>query len=279
VIHLQLDGICLTYRRLDRAGQALPVVALDGVSLTISRGELVAVVGPSGCGKSSLLFVVNGLLPPTVGQVRVDGQGIAGPSADRALVFQDAALLPWRSVQANVELALEILGLPAAARRETARRHLRLVGLEDFGSFFPHQLSGGMRQRVGLARALCVEPRILLMDEPFAALDAQTRQLMGAELLRLWEGDRKTVLFVTHDLDEAIYLADRVVVLSARPGRVMDEVAIALPRPRGLGIRSSPEFGSYRRRLWECLEKEVLTAMARGPELPKESRRDDDGPP
>jgi NitT/TauT family transport system ATP-binding protein len=273
VTHLELDGVRLVYRRVTGGNEEVPVPALDGVSFQVARGELVAVVGPSGCGKSSLLFVVNGLLPPTGGEVRVDGQVINGPSADRALVFQDAALLPWRTVQANVELPLELRGLPAAGRRESARRHLRLVGLEAFQGFFPHQLSGGMRQRVGLARALSVEPSVLLMDEPFAALDAQTRQLMGAELLRLWEADKKTVLFVTHDLDEAIYLADRVVVLSARPGQVIDEVPIAIPRPRDLGIRSSPEFGAYRQRLWARLEREVLTALARGYEPDSDGQR------
>jgi NitT/TauT family transport system ATP-binding protein len=245
-------------------GDGTEVLALDGVSFRVAPGEFVALVGPSGCGKSSLLLLVNGLLAPTAGQVRLDGQLIDAPSADRALVFQEAALLPWRTVQANVELALEIRGLPAATRHEVARRYLRLVGLEAFERFFPHQLSGGMRQRVGLARALSVAPRVLLMDEPFAALDAQTRQLMGAELLRLWEADRKTILFVTHDLDEAIYLADRVVVLSARPGRAIDDVPVEIPRPRALGIRSSPEFGVCRQRIWQRLEREVLTALARG---------------
>jgi NitT/TauT family transport system ATP-binding protein len=234
------------------------------VTLEVARGEFLAVVGPSGCGKTSLLLLVNGLLSPTSGQVRLDGERIAAPSADRALVFQEAALLPWRTVRANVELGLELGRLPPASRRAIVARQLRLVGLEPFEHFYPHQLSGGMRQRVGLARALSVEPRILLMDEPFAALDAQTRLLMGAELLRLWEADRKTILFVTHDLDEAIYLADRVVVLSARPGQVVDVVPIGLPRPRGLALRSSPEFGAYRQRIWERLEQEVLRTTASG---------------
>ena len=253
----------LAYPRVTDTGEETEVLALDGVTFEVGRGELVALVGPSGCGKTSLLLLVNGLLAPSGGQVRLDGDRIDAPSADRALVFQDAALLPWRTVQANVELGLELRGLSLAARRAVAARHLQLVGLESFEHFYPHQLSGGMRQRVGLARALSVEPRVLLMDEPFAALDAQTRQLMGAELLRLWEADRKTILFVTHDLDEAIYLADRVVVLSARPGRVVDVVPIELPRPRALAIRSSPEFGRYRQRMWERLEREVLPTMIR----------------
>ncbi len=266
--HLEIDRVRLAYPRVTEDGAEAEVLALDAVSLAVAPGELVALVGPSGCGKSSLLLLINGLLAPTAGQVRFEGRVIDAPSADRALVFQEAALLPWRTVQANVELGLELRGLSAAARREVAHRHLRLVGLETFEQFFPHQLSGGMRQRVGLARALSVDPRVLLMDEPFAALDAQTRQLMGAELLRIWEADRKTILFVTHDLDEAIYLADRVVVLSARPGRVLDAVPIELPRPRPLAIRTSSAFGAYRQRLWERLESEVLRAMAAGTASP-----------
>jgi NitT/TauT family transport system ATP-binding protein len=260
--HLVLDHVRLAYRHPGDDHGAGELLALDDVNLEVRPGELVTVVGPSGCGKTSLLFLVNGLLAPTAGQVRVDGQAIEGPSADRALVFQDAALLPWRTVQANVELGLELHGRPAPTRRAAARRHLRLVGLAGFERFFPHQLSGGMRQRVGLARALAVEPRILLMDEPFAALDAQTRQLMGAELLELWERERTTILFITHDLDEAIFLADRVVILTARPGRVLDVVPIELPRPRELAIRSTPAFGAYRQRLWEELEREVRRALA-----------------
>ena len=269
---LEVDGVRLAYRRVTETGDDEEILALGGVGFEVASGELVALVGPSGCGKSSLLLLVNGLLAPTTGHVRLDGERIEGPSADRALVFQDAALLPWRTVLGNVELGLELRGVAPATRREVARRELRLVGLEAFERFFPHQLSGGMRQRVGLARALSVAPRILLMDEPFAALDAQTRQLMGVELLRLWETERKTILFVTHDLDEAIYLADRVIVLSARPGRVLDEVSVELARPRDLDVRSSPAFGAYRQRIWQRLEREVLATMARGNGF-------DDGPP
>ena len=266
---LELEGVRLVYRRATEARDDAELVALDGVSFDVASGEFVAVVGPSGCGKSSLLLLVNGLLKPTAGRVRLDGEAIGEPSADRALVFQESALLPWRTVQANVELPLELRRTPAPTRHEVARRHLRQVGLEAYSRFFPHQVSGGMRQRVGLARALAADPRVLLMDEPFAALDAQMRQLMGAELLRLWEAEKKTILFVTHDLDEAIYLADRVVVMSARPGRILDLLPIGLPRPRPLAIRSSAEFGVYRQRIWQSLEREVLAALAResGPDL------------
>ncbi len=260
---LVVEDLVVAYQRPGDGGE---LVALDGVNFTVDAGELVAVIGPSGCGKSSLLLVVNGLLRPARGRVTLEGTPISGPSSERALVFQEFALLPWRTALGNVEVGLELAGHPAAERRVQARRHLGLVGLAEFEDYFPHQLSGGMRQRVGLARALAVRPRVLLMDEPFGALDAQTRVLMGAELLRLWEGDRKTILFVTHDLDEAIYLADRVVVLSARPGRVLESVRIELPRPRSLAVRGTSDFGAYRQRLWARLEGEARRALGAAPE-------------
>jgi NitT/TauT family transport system ATP-binding protein len=255
---LVVEDLAVVYRRPTDGG---PLVALNGVSFTVEAGELVAVVGPSGCGKSSLLLAVNGLLRPARGRLTLEGAPVTGPSPERALVFQESALLPWRTALANVELGLELAGHPAAERRDLSRQYLRLVGLAEFEAYYPHQLSGGMRQRVGLARALAVRPRVLLMDEPFGALDAQTRALMGAELLRLWEADRRTILFVTHDLDEAIYLADRVVVLSARPGRVLDTVRIEMPRPRSLAVRGTPDFGAYRQRLWARLEGEAQRAL------------------
>ena len=256
--HLIVEDVRIVYQR---PADGAELVALDSMSLSVGAGELVAIVGPSGCGKSTLLLSINGLLPPTRGRVSLDGAAVTGPSAERALVFQEFALLPWRTVLANVELGLELAGHRGADRRAVARHHLALVGLRDFESFYPNQLSGGMRQRVGLARALAVRPRVLLMDEPFGALDAQTRMLMGAELLRLWEADRKTIVFVTHDLDEAIYLADRVVMLSARPGRVLESVPIELPRPRSLDIRNSAAFGAYRGRLWARLEAEARLGL------------------
>src|SRR5579875_57784 len=243
---LVLDDVRLTYRRpLDDS----EFLALDAVSLAVAEGEFVAIVGPSGCGKSTLLLLLN-------------GRPVAAPGPDRALVFQEFALLPWRTVLHNVELGLEVIRKPAAARRELARENLRRVGLSAFERYYPHQLSGGMRQRVGIARALAVGPEVLLMDEPFGALDAQTRQIMGAELLRIWERDRKTILFVTHDIDESIYLADRVVVMSANPGRVLEVLPITLPRPRDFEARNSPAFVEYRRRIWERLEQEVRKSLA-----------------
>src|SRR3954447_806616 len=256
---LVLDDVRLTYRRpLDDAEFLAP----EAVSLAVEQGEFVAIVGPSGCGKSTLLLLINGLLHPSSGQILLNGRPVASPGPDRALVFQEFALLPWRTVLNNVELGLEVTGQSATARRAIARDNLRLVGLSAFERYYPHQLSGGMRQRVGIARALAVGPEVLLMDEPFGALDAQTRQIMGAVLLRIWERDRKTILFVTHDIDESIYLADRVVVMSANPGRVLEVLPISLPRPRDFEARNSAAFLEYRRRIWDRLEQEVRKSLA-----------------
>jgi NitT/TauT family transport system ATP-binding protein len=258
----------ITLRDLDvefeRPGAAEPLVALCGFTLNLveRRGEFVSIVGPSGCGKSTLLGVTAGLMSPTAGEVLIDGCPVRGPGPDRAVVFQEIALLPWRTVLDNVGFGMEFRRVPPAERRRVAETHIRLVGLAGFQHHYPHQLSGGMRQRVGIARALAVDPEILLMDEPFGALDAQTRLLMGDELLRIWEQTRKSVVFVTHDLDEAIYLSDRVVMMTARPGRVKADVSIALPRPRTAGIRNSVEFLGYRRALWALLEEEALKTMA-----------------
>ena len=245
-----------------RRGDAF--LALADVNLSIADGELVTIVGPSGCGKSTLLMLIAALLKPTSGAVRLDGRLVTAPGSDRALVFQDFALLPWRTVLANVALGLELKGVPANARVEIARRHIAMVGLSAFERAYPHQLSGGMRQRVGIARALAVEPQVLLMDEPFGALDAQIRQVMGAELLRIWERGRKTILFVTHAIDEAIYLADRTIVMSASPGRVIADIKVPLKRPRPLDIRNDPAFTAYRQRIWDLLEREVLASNSWG---------------
>jgi NitT/TauT family transport system ATP-binding protein len=244
-----------------RAGRREPLVAIDGLDLEVLAGELVAVVGPSGCGKSSLLLAINGLLRPARGRVAVGGQGVQRAGQASAMVFQEFALLPWRTAIDNVRLGLEISDLPPGERRAAAERSLRLVGLADFADHYPHQLSGGMRQRVALARALATGRETLLLDEPFGALDAQTRYVMLRHLLHIWEHERKTILMVTHDLDEAIYLADRVIVLSARPGRLLEVVRIELPRPRELEIRNSPAFAAYRRRLWQMLEREVEASL------------------
>src|SRR5882724_8270473 len=249
---LVLDHLSLAYEQ--RGGAFL---ALSDVDLSIRDGELVTIVGPSGCGKSTLLMLIAALLRPSSGAVRLNGAEVTAPGSDRALVFQDFALLPWRTVLANVELGLELKGIPAQERNRIARRHIAMVGLGAFERSYPHQLSGGMRQRVGIARALAVEPEVLLMDEPFGALDAQIRQVMGSELLRIWERDRKTILFVTHDIDEAIYLADRIIVMSASPGRIIEDIAVTLGRTRPLEIRNSAEFTAYRQRIWDLLEEQV----------------------
>ena len=256
--HLVLEGVELRYRKpLDQQ----EFLALQAVDLAIERGEFITVVGPSGCGKSSLLLVIQGLLKPSAGRVCLNGKLIRGPGQDRALVFQEFALLPWRSVVHNVELGLELQGLPPARRQQIARDNIRLVGLARFADYFPHQLSGGMRQRVGIARALAVDPEVLLMDEPFGALDAQMRQIMATELLRIWEQDRKSIVFVTHDVDEAIFLADRVVVMSASPGSVLEVLPIELPRPRDPDLRNTTVFAEYRRRIWQHLEREVRVSL------------------
>ena len=257
---LVVDNLSLSYQQSNEP--AASFLALKDVNLSIDKGEFVTVVGPSGCGKSTLLMLIAALLEPSAGSIALNGAQVTTPGSDRALVFQDFALLPWRTVLKNVEVGLELKKVPRAERERIARHYLDVVALQDFADRYPHQLSGGMRQRVAIARALCVDPEILLMDEPFGALDAQTRQVMGSELLRLWEADRKTVVFVTHDLDEAIYLADRIVVMSASPGRIIREIRVDLPRPRDLDIRNTLEFLEYRQLIWSLLEREVRTAGA-----------------
>jgi NitT/TauT family transport system ATP-binding protein len=218
------------------------LTALDGVNLNVMEGELVSIVGPSGCGKTTFLSVVDGLIAATAGCILVDGQAVTRPGPDRAMVFQDASLLPWRTVLGNVVYGLECLGIGKREAQERASHFVDMVGLAGFERHYPHELSGGMQQRVNLARALAVDPQILLMDEPFASLDAQTREVMQEELLRIWMKARKTVLFVTHQIDEAIYLSDRVVVFSGRPGKVKEIVPVDIDRPRALGLKREPRF-------------------------------------
>ncbi len=226
------------------------LVALFNVSLTVRKNEFVSLLGPSGCGKTTLIRIIAGLLPPDRGEVWVDGRRVSAPGRDRCMVFQQFGLLPWRTVLGNVEFGLEIDGVPKDERRSIAARYLELVGLKGFEHYYPHQISGGMQQRVGIARALSKRPEILLMDEPFGAVDAQTREQLQEELLKIWAQTQTTVVFVTHSIDEAIYLSDRVVVMQARPGRVKEEVAIDLPRPRWEGdIKADPRFAQLRARL------------------------------
>ena len=226
------------------------VVGLSRVDLDIEEGEFVTLVGPSGCGKSTMLNLLGGLLKPTEGVVRVNGRDVTGPGPDRGVIFQQYALFPWLTAQKNVEFGLSLQRVPKKERAETALRYLQMVGLEDFAKAYPKELSGGMKQRCAIARAYAVNPAILLMDEPFGALDALTRVQMQDDLLRTWEQERRTAVFITHDVDEAVYLANRVVVMSPRPGRINEVIDVPLPYPRTEEMRLSPEFAQLRARVW-----------------------------
>ena len=243
------------------------IPALNGVSLSVVQGDFVSVIGPSGCGKSTLLRIVDGLIPADQGRVLVDGRVVDGPGPDRAVVFQYFGLYPWRSVLRNVEFGLELKGMPRQQRREIAFSNIAQVGLRGFENHFPHELSGGMRQRVGFARALSLDPEIILMDEPFSSVDEQTRELLQEQLLEVWRETRKTVLFVTHSIDEAVYMANRVVVMAARPGRIVEDINVDLPRPRTSSVRAMPRFGAIRSHAWEILKQGIREATEPG-ELP-----------
>jgi NitT/TauT family transport system ATP-binding protein len=229
-------------------------VALDGVDLTVRPQEFVCVLGPSGCGKTTLLKVIAGLLPLDEGEVLIDGRAVTGPGPERAMVFQHFALLPWADVVANVAFGLELRGLAKAEREEMACALIEAVGLSGFERHYPRQLSGGMQQRVGLARALAVDPQILLMDEPFGSVDAQTRRLLQTDLLALLDCTPKTVIFVTHSMTEAVRLSDRVVLMTPRPGRVHNVVEVALPRPRPENLEQYPRFSELKEYLWQQLK-------------------------
>ena len=240
-------------------GQATAAVA--DVSITVRPGEFVSIVGPSGCGKSTLLNAVAGFLKPTRGRVRVDGEAVRGPGADRGMVFQQYSLFPWKTVRQNVEFGLKMKGIGVAERERMARTLLALAGLIGFEDHYPDKLSGGMKQRVGIVRALATGPKVLLLDEPFGALDAQTRLIMQQILTNIWQKLRISVLFVTHDIDEAIFLSDRVYVMTARPGQVKAEFPIDLPRPRDPDSMLDPDFLALRRELAGLIREESLRAM------------------
>ncbi len=235
--------------------------ALQDINLLVERGEFIAVVGPSGCGKTTFLRIVAGLERASAGEVKLDDRPVSGPGLDRGFVFQTDNLLPWRTVFANAIIGREVAGQVGPAERQRTRDLLKLVGLEGFENYHPRQLSGGMRQRVNLARALAIDPEILLMDEPFSSLDAQTREIMQTELMRIWEAGRKTVLFVTHQIDEAVFLSDRVLVFARRPGRLRENVAIELPRPRALAIKRTAEFVRYVDHIWRLIEDDVRASV------------------
>jgi NitT/TauT family transport system ATP-binding protein len=228
---------------------------LNDINLSIRENEFVCFIGPSGCGKTTLLRIVAGLEDPTSGTLTLDGEPIKGPSPERGMVFQEYSLFPWRTVIDNIAFGLELRGIHPNERMVRSRQYLKMVGLERFENRYPHELSGGMKQRVAIARALVNNPRALLMDEPFGALDAQTRNIMQSELLRIWSEEKKTVVFVTHSVDEAIYLADRIVIMSARPGRIKDIIEIPLARPRN---RTSSEVNQIRDRILSDLRSEMV---------------------
>lgn len=231
-------------------------VAVDGIDLELGDGEFVAIVGPSGSGKSTFLMALDGLVPLASGSIAISGKSVFGPGSDRAVVFQDASLLPWRSVIDNVAFGLEIAGRGRSERYKIARRLISLAGLDGFENFYPSQLSGGMRQRANIARALAADPQVLLLDEPFSGLDAQTRETMQGELLKIWGESKKTAVFVTHQIDEAVYLADRVLAFSACPARVVQEWRIPFSRPRSLDIKQSAEHREIEDEIWQVLRRE-----------------------
>ncbi len=237
-------------------------VAVDNVSLELKAGEFLAIVGPSGCGKSTLLDLLAGLTAPTAGQITIDGKAVTGPGLDRGIVFQQYALFPWLTALGNIEFGLEAKGVAKAERRTIAKHYLQLVGLGEFEQHYPAELSGGMKQRVAIARSLAYDPNVLLMDEPFAALDAQTRETLQAELLRIWQQTGKTIIFITHSIDEAIYLGQRIAIMTSRPGRIKQIIEVpANLRGDTDDVRSSQAFGQLRHEVWSLLREEVLKAQ------------------
>jgi NitT/TauT family transport system ATP-binding protein len=257
---IQLERVGQTFWvRGDEDKRLREFVALEGVDLDIEAGEFVTLVGPSGCGKSTVLDLIAGLARPSGGTLTVDGSPITGPGLDRSVVFQQYTLLPWRTAQANIELALEAKGgLTKRQRAERARSYLELVGLTEFASRYPHELSGGMKQRVAIARSLSYEPEVLLMDEPFGALDAQTRERLQEELLAIWRRTGTTVVFITHDIDEAVFLGQRVAVMSARPGRIREILRVDLDREAAgeADLRGTRQFAEHRHRIWSLLREQ-----------------------
>lgn len=250
-------------RKTEKKGSGEEFTALQNINLEIQEGEFMAIVGPSGCGKSTLLDLLGGLSKPSSGQILLDGQPISGPGLDRGIVFQQYALFPWKTAQENIEFGLEAKGIPKKERAERTQHFLELVGLSGFDHRYPHELSGGMKQRVAIARSLAYDPDVLLMDEPFAALDAQTRETLQLELLHIWEKTKKTIIFITHGIDEAVYLGQRVAVMTSRPGRIKKIVNVPFDfQTKTSGIHKNPEFISLRHTVWELLQDEVVKAQA-----------------
>ena len=254
--HIAIQGVSHTYR----PPRGRPVLALENVSLNVDKREFVALLGPSGCGKSTLLYLLGGFIPTESGSIQVDGKAVHGPGPDRGIVFQHFALFPWKTVRANVMYGLERSGLAQKACEDRAQELINLVGLRGFEDSFPSQLSGGMKQRTAIARTLAIDPDILLMDEPFGALDAQTRSLMQEELLAIWQRSPKTVIFVTHDVQEAVYLAEKVVVMSARPGRIKAVVDTKFDRTDS-GLFKTPAFAEKVDEIWNMVKTEAIKAQ------------------
>ena len=256
---LALEAVGLK-KAYTKDGHRVEVLDIDRFS--VREGEFITVVGPSGCGKSTFLHIVGGFIKAEAGTVRVYDQEVSEPGPDRVMMFQEFALFPWRTVAGNVEWGLEVQGVPKAEREAIVRKYLELMDLAEFRNHHPAEISGGMKQRVALARVLAFDPKVLLMDEPFGSLDAQTREVMQEELTRLWERTGKTIVFVTHDIEEAVYLGDRVVVLTARPARVKEEVPIKLPRPRDITVKKSVQCLEYRNHIWDLIRSEALDRRA-----------------
>jgi NitT/TauT family transport system ATP-binding protein len=256
---VEIQGVSKSFHKTIKHSST-ELKALTDVTLSIRENEFISIIGPSGCGKTTLLKMIDGLLPYDSGEILIKGRKVTAPGPERAVVFQTFALLPWRTVLANVEFSLELRRIPKEERAKTAREYIKRVGLAEFENHYPHELSGGMQQRAGLARALAVNPMILLMDEPFGSVDAQTRQLLQEELLELWQREQKTVLFVTHSMDEAVYLSDRVVVMTPRPGQVAEILDVPLPRPRvAEDVRRDPRFVDLTNYIWDSLKKAMET--------------------
>ncbi|WP_206105430.1 ABC transporter ATP-binding protein [Paenibacillus thalictri] len=257
---MSFEGINVIYNQ----GQPNQVHALKDVTGTITEGEFISIIGPSGCGKSTLLHTLDGLIHPTAGHVYINGKRIEGPSGEKAMVFQDFALMPWQTVFQNVAFGLRLAGKKDRDVKDHVMRFIKMVGLEGFEHKYPHQLSGGMKQRVGIARAFAVEPKILLMDEPFSAIDEQTREIMQEEVLKMLQQEKKTVIFITHSIDEAVFMSHRVFLMSVRPGRIIDDLKIDIPYPRTLETKLLPQYQEYKSKIWDHLKGEVTRQYQKG---------------
>lgn len=257
---LEFENINVVYN----AGHPNEVHALKEASGQIQEGELISIIGPSGCGKSTLLHTLDGLVRPASGSVSINGRKIEGPGGEKAMVFQDFALMPWHTVFQNVAFGLRLAGKSKNEIKDHVMHYIKMVGLEGFENKYPHQLSGGMKQRVGIARAFAVEPKILLMDEPFSAIDEQTREIMQEEVLKIMLNEKKTVIFITHSIDEAVFLSSRVFLMTVRPGRIITDLKIDIPYPRTLETKSLPEFQEYKSIIWNHLKAEVTRQYKKG---------------